>query len=100
MADNRNKYIVSKKAKQVQKDDKHSKGWLQKFKKRHVISKHIAHGEADSPDPVVMSQGILQLQEDLIAYDLNDIYNMDEIGLFYCLLPNSTLATGPVSGKK
>ena len=25
---------------------------------------------------------------------------MDETGLFYCLLPNSTLATGPVSGKK
>ena len=23
-----------------------------------------------------------------------------ETGLFYCLLPNSTLATGPVSGKK
>ena len=42
MADNRNKYIVSNKAKQVQKDDKHSKGWLQKFKKMHVISMHIA----------------------------------------------------------
>ena len=47
-----------------------------------------------------MSQGILQLQEDLFAYDPQDIYNMDETGLFYRLLPNSTLATGPVSGKK
>ena len=42
-----------------------------------------------------MSQGRLQLQEDLAAYDPQDIYNMDETGL----LPNSTLATGLVSGK-
>ena len=78
----------------------YSKGWLQKFKKRHIISKHVAHGEADSADPVVVTQGRLQLQEDLTTYDPDDIYNMDETGLFYRLLPNSTLATGPVSGKK
>ena len=81
-------------------DFPYSKGWLQKFKKRHVISKHVAHGEADSADPVAVSQGRLQLQEDLAAYDPQDIYNMDETVLFYRLLPNSTLATGPVSGKK
>ena len=81
-------------------DFAYSKGWLQKFKKRHVISKHVAHGEADSADPVAVSQGRLQLQEDLATYDPQDIYNMDETGLFYRLLPNSTLATGPVSGKK
>ena len=78
----------------------YSKGWLQKFKRRHIISKRVAHGEADSADPIVVSQGRLQLQEDLAAYDPNDIYNMDETGLFYRLLPNATLATGPVSGKK
>ena len=81
-------------------DFAYSKGWLQKFQKRHVISKHVAHGEADSADPVVVSQGRLQLQEDLAACDPQDIYNMDETGLFYRLLPNSTLATGPVRGKK
>ena len=81
-------------------DFAYSKGWLQKFKKRHVISKHVAHGEADSADPIAVSQGNLQLQEDLDTYDPQDIYNMDETGLFYRLLPNSTLAKGPVSGKK
>ena len=81
-------------------DFAYSKGWLQMFKKRHVISKHVAHGEADSEDPVAVSQGRLQLQDDLYAYDPQAIYNMDETGLFYRLLPNFTLATGPVSGKK
>ena len=81
-------------------DFQYSKGWLHKFKKCHTISKHIAHGEADSADPVVVSQGRLQLQDDLASYDPNDVYNMDETGLFYQLLPNSTLATSPVSGKK
>ena len=81
-------------------DFAYSKGWLQKFKKRHVISKHVAHREADSADPVLVIKGRLQLQEDLATYDSQDIYNMDETGLFYSLLPNSTLATGLVSGKK
>ncbi|MEW8693664.1 MAG: hypothetical protein AB2535_21740 [Candidatus Thiodiazotropha endolucinida] len=81
-------------------DFQYSRGWLQKFKKRHNIASHVAHGEADSADPTVVSQGRQQLQEDLAAYDPNNIYNMDETGLFYRLLPNSTLATGPVSGTK
>ena len=29
-----------------------------------------------------------------------DVYNMDETGLFYCLTPNSTSATGSVRGTK
>ena len=82
-------------------DFQYSKGWLHKFKKRHTISKHIAHGKADSVDSGVVSQGRLQLQDDLASYDPNDVSNnMDETGLFYRLLPDSTLATGPFSGKK
>ena len=31
---------------------------------------------------------------------IKDIFNLDETALFYKLLPNRTLADGPVSGKK
>ena len=81
-------------------DFSYSRGWLQRFKKRHTISFHKSHGEADSANPVIVAEGRLQLKEDLKDYNPNDIYNMDETGLFYRLQPNSTLATGPISGKK
>ena len=50
------------------------------------------HGEAASADMRAVTAGRAQLQEELAAYSLNDIYNMDETGLFYKLLPNQTLA--------
>ena len=64
-------------------DFNYSQGWLQRFKKRHTISFHKSHGEADSANPVIVAEGRLQLKEDLKDYDPNDIYNMDETGLFY-----------------
>jgi hypothetical protein len=33
-------------------------------------------------------------------YNISDIFNMDEIGIFYRLEPNCTLATKRLSGKK
>ena len=48
----------------------------------------------------MVTSGREQLQRVLKEYTKDDIYNLDETGLFYGLEPNKTLATGPVRGTK
>ena len=48
----------------------------------------------------VVDKGRTELRELLATFELQDIYNTDETGLFYCLTPSSTLATGAVRGTK
>ena len=42
----------------------------------------------------------MKLQELLFCYNSEDIYNADEMDLFYQLLSNQTLSKKPMSGKK
>ncbi|CAG8819754.1 20227_t:CDS:1, partial [Gigaspora rosea] len=64
-------------------DLKFSHGWLFKFKKRHSLGQITKHGEDASVDEDVVATAIPKLRELLRKYDLKDIYNMDETGLFY-----------------
>ena len=48
----------------------------------------------------VVEEGKRKPKETLSEYSPNDIYNMDETGLFYSLEPNRTVATGSVHGTK
>ncbi len=77
-----------------------SSGWLKGFKQRRGIKSYTYHGESESADKALVEQGRTALQETLAQYLPNDIYNMDETGLFFRLGPNSTLATGAVKGTK
>ena len=78
----------------------YSRGWLQGFKHRHKISLRTIQGEAASVSDALVTEGWEKLLDDLAGYELCDIYNMDETGLFFRLQPSKTLATGPVSGIK
>ncbi|CAG8464699.1 2157_t:CDS:2 [Gigaspora rosea] len=62
---------------------KFSNGWLAKFKKRNNIMHRTKHGEEASADHIAITFAIPQLRELLEGYELKDIYNMDETGLFY-----------------
>lgn len=73
-------------------DFKYSQGWLDKFKKRHCIEKKVLHGESGSLDIVEVESHRTVLKELLKTYAPNDIYNADELALFYKLLPNRSLA--------
>ncbi|CAG8626907.1 984_t:CDS:2, partial [Paraglomus occultum] len=64
-------------------DFKFSCGWLSRFKKRHGLKQIKKHGEAASADTVAILKTIPELKEILKSYDLKDIFNMDETGLFY-----------------
>ena len=62
-----------------------SNGWLASFKARHNLKQMKRHGEAGSADEVVVESEQERIR-DLIkkkGYTWNDIFNMDETGLFY-----------------
>ena len=60
-----------------------SKGWLQKFKERNGIHQVKLHGEADSADDNAIAEALPLLQSKCAEYPPDQIYNMDEAGLFY-----------------
>lgn len=70
-----------------------SNGWLEKFLKRHSITLKSIQGEAGAVklDELNMWQQ-QELQDAIEKYDANDVFNIDECGLFWRLLPNKTLA--------
>ena len=82
--------ILKEKAKQFVKllnisEDKFKflTGWLAKFKKRHNITKVKRHGESASADHAAVDIAIPEFRELLAQYNSQDMYNMDETGLFY-----------------
>lgn len=89
--------LIKAKAKEIAehlgyKDFRASDGWLEKFRKRHNISFKAVSGEAASVNPNDVSEFLEKLPSLIKGYNLNDIYNADETGLYYRALPNKTLA--------
>ncbi|POW15152.1 hypothetical protein PSTT_02382 [Puccinia striiformis] len=60
-----------------------SSGWLESFKTRHQLRTFRKHGEAASVDITVVESEVVRMQEITKDYNLKDIFNMDETGLFY-----------------
>ena len=70
-----------------------SNGWLEKFLRRHSITLKSVQGEVGDINWIEVNnwqQGALQ--DILKQYSPNDIFNVDETGLFWRLLPNKTLS--------
>ena len=81
---------------------KFSNGQLDGFKKRFKIREYVQHGEAGSADvhnPEAISQ-MEKVRALATTYDLCNVLNMDETGLFWKLTPDRTLVTMPGSGGK
>ncbi len=77
-----------------------SNGWLGEFKIRNYLSKQKIHREANDALLSILPEKRAKLQELISNFDLNDVFNCDETGLFYQIISNQTLITGPVSGTK
>ena len=72
---------------------KASSGWLTRFKLRHSISLKRIQGKAgDIDDQALTNWQQNVLKPDLLRYNTDDIFNVDESGLFFELLPNKTMA--------
>ena len=75
-------------------DFKASQGWLDNFKKRNNISSKVMAGECESVSTNVTEGWKSNVLPKLIEkWDPKDIYNCDETGLFFKMLPNRTMHT-------
>lgn len=78
-----------------------SNNFIHRYKKRHGIQKYKQHGEAASAEITEDTERDMNtIREKLLEYREQDIYNMDETGLFWKALPDTTLATEQQAGKK
>ena len=70
---------------------KGSNGFIDRFKRRHNIKFTAFHGEASGVSEEVCNDWItVKLPEIRKDYEAKDIYNGDELGLFWRLLPNKS----------
>jgi len=75
---------------------KASSGWLQHFKERHGIRQLKLQGESLSADHEAVEPFRIKLNK-LIEKEqltLSQVFNCDETGLFWRVLPDKTLAAG------
>lgn len=70
---------------------KASNGWIDKFKSRNNIVHLKLAGEASSVNMATVENFRACLPSLLAEYSPSDIYNADETGLFYKMLPDKTL---------
>ena len=77
-------------------DFKASSGWLCKFKQRHGIKLQHSHGESGAADQAGIDLARSKVKEVISErnFDLDDVFNMDEAGLYYRAKPSKTLAVG------
>ena len=89
-------YIIREKALDFAKelnitDFKASDGWLDRWKNRHnVVFQAISGEERSCTEEMTASWAQTHLPTILSRYDLRDIYNADEFGLFYQQLPTKS----------
>ena len=75
-------------------------GWLAKFKKRHNSKQRRLYRESASVDVEKAAGRLLEIQEIVKEYDSKDIYNCDETGLFWRMIPHKTLFRYQHEGSK
>lgn len=74
-------------------DFRATNGWLDRFKIRNDITFKLIVGEkADAPMEVANDWIENKLPNLIQSFELRNIFNLDETGLFYKLTPNKTLA--------
>jgi hypothetical protein len=69
---------------------KASKGFFQKFKKRNNVYLKTLYGEPTSVPEEVVKEWEDKLLEIIKDYEESDIFNLDELGLFFLLIPSKT----------
>lgn len=72
------------------KDFKASDGWFDGFKKRYKLRSCKLSGESASSEVNKYRQELQMIKDEIGKFDPDDVYNMDETGLFYKMLPDRT----------
>nr|GEV69299.1 hypothetical protein [Tanacetum cinerariifolium] len=75
-------------------------GWLGKFKARYGIKNFLRFEESGSVEMEGMEDKLKFIRDKVDQFEMKDIFNMDETGLFFRLQPDHSLATMQLEGKK
>lgn len=73
--------------------------WLYGFQKRHGI-KYREHHRGMASEYIVAEESMVAIREYLADISPNNIYNCDETGLFWKLVPDRSLSTRNLPGRK
>ena len=68
-----------------------SNGWLKKFKQTYELCETMITSEVDDIPKMTIQSWIEHLPELTSGYELRNIWNMDELGLFFKELPEKGL---------
>lgn len=69
---------------------KASRTWAQNFVSRQKLRSKALFGQAGSVDVTKAEVEIAKLRDQLATYEAENIFNMDETGIFYRILPKKT----------
>ena len=69
-----------------------SNGWLEKWKNRHNVKQFSVAGENGQVNAETLESWAERLPEIVKGYELKDIWNADETGLFWRALPDKSLS--------
>lgn len=70
-----------------------SNGWMDRFKKRNGLKFRTLHGEAAAVDENALHEWQENVLKPLLEkYPSEDVFNLDELGVFWKILPNKTYA--------
>ncbi|CAN0298812.1 unnamed protein product, partial [Pylaiella littoralis] len=67
-----------------------SEKWVRNFISRNRMKSVVLHGEAGSVDDGAIAEGLTEIRKACQEYELENIFNVDETGIFYKLLPKRT----------
>ena len=67
---------------------KGSQSWASKFARASGWKSKALHGEAGSVDVDAVEPKIEKIRQEIKKYDIDNVYNMDETGLWFKTLPN------------
>lgn len=77
----------------LEKIPEFAKGRISAFCKRHAFRKFRQHGEnGDASVNILEIQTLAALKAEIALYNLEDVYNTSETGLFSNVLPDSAIA--------
>jgi hypothetical protein len=76
-----------------------SNGWLQRFQNCRNIRSNSRHGKAGSLS-INADKAMISIRQVISKYSPKDIFNCDETGLYWRMIPDQSLTTRSIPGKR
>ena len=77
-----------------------SNGWLSRFQKRWNLRSRKMHREGGDAVMDGIDEAVQRIKAKMQQFNLQDIWNADATGLFFCMPPDRTISSQPMLGRK